>query len=149
MTLKMTKTLTKIKKTLLRKIVNPEVMKKVIKFKIKNLKIELKLKNKLGSEGLKRYKDLKQKIFESKNLNSKAVKEEAIRNKDPNYEKNLSKEEYKLKEKQLKDKMQVLGVPEEKMYTLDTISKIEKNNEDDIKKPKNNYFGWDGKILNN
>ena len=79
-------------------------------------------------------------------MNSKAVKDEAIRNKDPFYERNILKEEYHNKEKQLKEKMIVCGVPEDKLYTLDAISKIEKNTDHENKRSKNNYFGWDGKI---
>ena len=41
--------------------------------------------------------------------------------------------------------MIVLGVPEEKLYTLDSISKIEQKSEKEKKNSKNNYFGWDGK----
>jgi hypothetical protein len=43
--------------------------------------------------------------------------------------------------------MITLGVPKEKLYTLDPISKIEKRSEKEKKNTKNNYFGWDGKII--
>jgi len=49
------------------------------------------------------------------------------------------------KEKELKEKMSQLGVPEEKLYTLDSLGKIELRNEKDRKKAQNSYFGWDGK----
>jgi len=42
--------------------------------------------------------------------------------------------------------MITLGVPKEKLYTLDPISKIENKSERDKKNSKNSYFGWDGKI---
>ncbi len=40
--------------------------------------------------------------------------------------------------------MAQLGVPEEKLYSLDSIGKIELKSEKERKKQKNNYFGWDG-----
>jgi hypothetical protein len=43
--------------------------------------------------------------------------------------------------------MITLGVPKEKLYTLDPISKIEKRSDKEKNNTKNNYFGWDGKLL--
>ncbi len=43
--------------------------------------------------------------------------------------------------------MSQLGVPNEKMYTLDSLAKIEQKNERERQKSKNSYFGWDGILL--
>jgi len=40
--------------------------------------------------------------------------------------------------------MSQLGVPEEKLYTLDSLGKIDLKNEKERKKAQNSYFGWDG-----
>jgi len=41
--------------------------------------------------------------------------------------------------------MSQLGVPEDKLYTLDSLGKIEIKNEKEKQREKNVYFGWDGK----
>lgn len=75
-----------------------------------------------------------------------AVKDESIKMRDPNYEKKLAKEEYVNNIKDLKEKMTILGVPDDKLYTLDSISKIELKHGREKKNQKSAYFGWDGKI---
>ena len=60
--------------------------------------------------------------------------------------KKLAKEEYVNNIKDLKEKMTILGVPDDKLYTLDSISKIELKHGREKKNQKSAYFGWDGKI---
>lgn len=101
------------------------------------------IKSKLGESGLKKYLELKSKINEVTNLNMKAVQEENMKAQDPDWERKKLKEEYKnFKQDQIK-KMIESGVPEDKLYTLDSINKCEIKNQKLLKKKKNETFGWD------
>lgn len=44
----------------------------------------------------------------------------------------------------MQEKMTMLGVPDDKLYTLDSIKKIELSHDREKKNQNNSYFGWDG-----
>jgi len=101
------------------------------------------IRSKLGENGLRKYLELKSKINEVTNLNMKAVQEENKKAQDPDWEKKKTKEEYRnLKQDQIQ-KMIESGIPEDKLYTLDSINKCEIKNQKFLKKKKNETFGWD------
>jgi hypothetical protein len=106
-------------------------------------KEEQLLKEQMGEEAYKRFLELKLKMNEAKNSNRQAVKEEILRSQNPNYEKDMKRDEYIKKKEQLKEAMLNQGVPEDKLYTLDTINKCEYLNSKMLKKKKNSTFGWD------
>ena len=106
------------------------------------------IKDKLGKDAYDKFNELKIKINEAKNLNNKAVTEENKKSQDPDFEKNKKKEEYHSKIAEMKKTLELQGVPENKLYVLDSINKCEKSNLKNIKKKRSSAFGWDGKIIN-
>ena len=109
--------------------------------------INLIIKEKLGKEGYDRLNELKIKANEAKNLNNKAVTEENKKSQDPEFEKKLRKEDYSNKIEEMKRSLELQGVPDNKLYVLDSISKCEKSNTKNMKKKRSAAFGWDGIIL--
>ena len=104
------------------------------------------IKDKLGKEAYDKFSELKIKINEARNLNNKAVNDENKKSQDPDYEKNKKKEEYKIKSEEMKKILELQGVPENKLYVLDSVSKCEKYNAKYMKKKRTSTFGWDGII---
>ena len=104
------------------------------------------IKDKLGKEAYDKFNELKIKINEAKNMNNKAVTEENKKSQDPDFEKNKKKEEYHAKIAEMKKTLELQGVPENKLYVLDSISKCEKSNMKNFKTKRTAAFGWDGKI---
>jgi peptidyl-prolyl isomerase G (cyclophilin G) len=104
---------------------------------------ENKMRERMGEDKFNKYMDLKSKINVAKNLNIEAVKEENLKFQDPHWEKKMSQKEYMKMRNLQKDRLIEQGVPEEKLYTQDTINKCEFKNKKDIKKLKNSSFGWD------
>jgi hypothetical protein len=46
----------------------------------------------------------------------------------------------------MKKSLELQGVPENKMYVLDSIAKCEKSNSKNMKKKRSTAFGWDGNL---
>ncbi len=90
-----------------------------------NIPLLNNIKSKLGENGMKTYMELKAKINESKNLNMKAVQEENFKSQDPNWETKKLKEEYNKSREEIKEKLLNIGIPEDKMYSLNSIGKSE------------------------
>jgi peptidyl-prolyl isomerase G (cyclophilin G) len=101
------------------------------------------IQSKLGESGLKKYLELKSKINEVTNLNMKAVQEENKKSQDPEWERKKIKEEYKNLKQEQTQKMIESGIPEDKLYTLNSINKCEIKSQKMLKKNKNEAFGWD------
>lgn len=101
------------------------------------------IKEKMGQDGLKRFLDMKAKINEVRNLNMKAVQEENIKSQDPEWEKKILREENKQMRNELRQKLLQQGIPEDKLYALQSINKSEIQNSKNQKKQKNSNFGWD------
>jgi hypothetical protein len=97
----------------------------------------------MNEEAYKKYTSLLTKMSEAKNLNRQAVKEENIRNNDPNYEKNQNQLEYKANREKLKRNLLEQGVPENKLFTLDPINKAENQIRKNLEKKHKATFGWD------
>ncbi len=105
------------------------------------------IKEKLGKEGFDRLNELKIKANEAKNLNNKAVTEENKKSQDPELEKKVRREEYNSKIEDMKRALELQGVPDNKLYVLDSISKCERTNTKNMKKKRSAAFGWDGKFI--
>lgn len=101
------------------------------------------VKSKMGEQGLKKFLELKSKINEVANLNMKAVEEENMKSQDPDWERKKLKEEYKNIKFEQRQKLIESGIPENKLYALDSMNKCEMKNKKLQKKKKNETFGWD------
>ncbi len=106
-----------------------------------------KIISKLNPNITQKYLELKSKISQAINQNLQSVKDENTISQDTNYEKRKLKEEYIKKQKEHKEFLQSQGVPEEKLYSLDSINKCEYIKEKQDKKVKNTSFAWDGIYL--
>jgi hypothetical protein len=73
----------------------------------------------------------------------KAVHEENIRSQDPEWEKKKIKEEYLKSREEIKEKLINKGIPEDKLYSLNSIGRSEVMDHREIHKKKNAAFGWD------
>lgn len=94
-------------------------------------------------ELIQKYNIMKSKITEATNLNNKSVIEEneALYNDDR--EAKLTRHEWLENRDNLKKKLISQGVPESKMYSLDSINRCEATKSKMNKKAKNEAFGWD------
>lgn len=96
---------------------------------------------------IKHYYLLKSKITEAKNLNNKAVIEENTNVQDIEKARKLKRQEWIQEREKTKKKLIEQGIPENKLYTLESIHRNELEKEKEIKKAKNESFGWD--VFNN
>ena len=96
---------------------------------------------------MKQYYLLKSKITEAKNLNNKAVIEENTNVQDVDKARKLKRQEWLQEREKTKKKLIEQGVPENKLYTLESIHRNELQKEQAMKKAKNETFGWD--VFNN
>ena len=96
---------------------------------------------------MKQYYLLKSKITEAKNLNNKAVIEENTNVQDVDKVRKLKRQEWLQEREKTKKKLIEQGVPENKLYTLESIHRNELQKEQALKKAKNETFGWD--VFNN
>ena len=93
-----------------------------------------------------KFKMIRSKIIEAKNLNNKAVVEEnaqLLGKRTDEGSHSVSKREWFQNRNALKNKLKLYGVPENKMYTLDSINVAEMNKMKLHQKEKNERFGWD------
>ena len=106
------------------------------------------IKNEKDKEDfMKQYYLLKSKITEAKNLNNKAVIEENTNVQDVDKARKLKRQEWLQEREKTKKKLIEQGVPENKLYTLESIHRNELQKEQALKKAKNETFGWD--VFNN
>ena len=106
------------------------------------------IKNEKDKEDfMKQYYLLKSKITEAKNLNNKAVIEENTNVQDVDKARKLKRQEWLQEREKTKKKLIEQGVPENKLYTLESIHRNELQKEQAMKKAKNETFGWD--VFNN
>lgn len=94
-----------------------------------------------------KYYKLKAQITAAKLLNNNAVKEENANLQDVDKAKKLKRQEWLIEREKTKKKLNSQGIPENKLYTLDSIHKSEMIKEQLLKKAKNETFGWD--VFNN
>ena len=119
-----------------------EIDEAEIKKSISNIKNE-----KDKEDFMKQYYLLKSKITEAKNLNNKAVIEENTNVQDVDKARKLKRQEWLQEREKTKKKLIEQGVPENKLYTLESIHRNELQKEQAMKKAKNETFGWD--VFNN
>ena len=119
-----------------------EIDEAEIKKSISNIKNE-----KDKEDFMKQYYLLKSKITEAKNLNNKAVIEENTKVQDVDKARKLKRQEWLQEREKTKKKLIEQGVPENKLYTLESIHRNELQKEQAMKKAKNETFGWD--VFNN
>lgn len=119
-----------------------EIDEAEIKKSISNIKNE-----KYKEDFMKQYYLLKSKITEAKNLNNKAVIEENTNVQDVDKARKLKRQEWLQEREKTKKKLIEQGVPENKLYTLESIHRNELQKEQAMKKAKNETFGWD--VFNN
>ena len=119
-----------------------EIDEAEIKKSISNIKNE-----KDKEDFMKQYYLLKSKITEAKNLNNKAVIEEKTNVQDVDKARKLKRQEWLQEREKTKKKLIEQGVPENKLYTLESIHRNELQKEQAMKKAKNETFGWD--VFNN
>lgn len=119
-----------------------EIDEAEIKKSISNIKNE-----KDKEDFMKQYYLLKSKITEAKNLNNKAVIEENTNVQDVDKARKLKRQEWLQEREKTKKKLIEQGVPENKLYTLESIHRNELQKEQALKKAKNETFGWD--VFNN
>ena len=119
-----------------------EIDEAEIKKSISNIKNE-----KDKEDFMKQYYLLKSRITEAKNLNNKAVIEENTNVQDVDKARKLKRQEWLQEREKTKKKLIEQGVPENKLYTLESIHRNELQKEQAMKKAKNETFGWD--VFNN
>ena len=119
-----------------------EIDEAEIKKSISNIKNE-----KDKEDFMKQYYLLKSKITEAKNLNNKAVIEENTNVQDVDKARKLKRQEWLQEREKTKKKLIEQGIPENKLYTLESIHRNELQKEQAMKKAKNETFGWD--VFNN
>ena len=119
-----------------------EIDEAEIKKSISNIKNE-----KDKEDFMKQYYLLKSKITEAKNLNNTAVIEENTNVQDVDKARKLKRQEWLQEREKTKKKLIEQGVPENKLYTLESIHRNELQKEQAMKKAKNETFGWD--VFNN